>query len=89
MKSVVLWNFCSKKHNITYDPKKNLLQLPELTGQLNQILTEKGKKIYTKKKKESSCALDKKSTTIASVASTFRMYFVEVFWPISILYRTC
>ena len=38
-----------KKHIITIDPKNNLLQLPDLTVQLNQFLPEKGKKRYTMK----------------------------------------
>ena len=45
MKSDILGNlFFFKKHNITIDPKNNLLQLPDLTVQLNQILPVKGKK---------------------------------------------
>ena len=49
MNSVILGNPFFKKHNITIDPKNNLLQLPDLTVltvQLNQILPEKGKKRY-------------------------------------------
>ena len=38
MNSVVLGNPFFKKHNITIDPKNNLLQLPNLTVQLNKIL---------------------------------------------------
>ena len=48
MNSVILGNPVFKKHNITIDPKNNLLLLPDLTVQLNQILPEKGKKCYTK-----------------------------------------
>ena len=51
MHSVILGNpFFSKKYNIEIDPKNNLLQLPDLTVQLNQILHEKGKKRYYTKK---------------------------------------
>ena len=50
MNSVFLGNPFFKKHNITIDPKNNLLQLPDLTVQLNQILPEKGKKRYYTKK---------------------------------------
>ena len=39
-----------KKHNITIAPRNNLLQLPNLTVHLNQILPEKGKKRYYTKK---------------------------------------
>ena len=46
MSSVILGNPFFKKHNITIDPRNNLLQLPDLTVQLNQILPEKGKKRY-------------------------------------------
>ena len=49
MNSVILRDPFFKKHNITIDPKNNLLQLPDLTVQLNQTLPEKGKKrCYTK-----------------------------------------
>ena len=50
MNSVILANLFFKKHNITIDPTNNLLQLPDLTVQLNQILPEKGKKRYYRKK---------------------------------------
>ena len=46
MNSVILGNTFFKEHNITIDPKNKLLQLPDLTVQLNQILPEKGKKRY-------------------------------------------
>ena len=49
MNSVILGNPFLKKHNIIIDPRNNLLQLPDLTVQLNRILPEKGKKRYTKK----------------------------------------
>ena len=49
MNSVILGNHF-KKHNITIDPRNNLLQLPDLTVQLNQVLPEKGKKRYCTKK---------------------------------------
>ena len=50
MNSVFFGNPPFKKHRITIDPKNNLLQLPDLTVQLNQILPEKGKKRYYTKK---------------------------------------
>ena len=34
MNSVILGNLFFKKHNITIDPRNNLLQLPDLTVQL-------------------------------------------------------
>ena len=46
MNSFILGNPFFKKYNITIDPNNNLLQLPDLTVQLNQILPEKGKKRY-------------------------------------------
>ena len=49
------------KNNITIDPKNNLLQLSDLTVQLNQILPEKGKKrYYTKKLPKIALILTKK-----------------------------
>ena len=60
MNSVILGNPFFKKHNITIDPKNNLLQLPDLTVQLNQILPEKGKKRYTKKLPKIPLILTKK-----------------------------
>ena len=50
MNSVILGNPFFKKHNITIDSRNNLLELPDLTVQLNQILPEKGKKAYYTKK---------------------------------------
>ena len=49
MNSVILGNPFFKKHNFTIDPRNNLLQLPNLTVQLNQILPEKGKNVITRK----------------------------------------
>ena len=49
MNSVILGNGSFKKHYITNDPKHNLLNLPDSTVQLNQILPEKGEKRFTKK----------------------------------------
>ena len=49
MSSVILGELFFKKHNFTIDPSNKLLQLPDLTVQLNQTLPEKGKKRYTKK----------------------------------------
>ena len=60
MNSVILGNPFFKKHNITIDPRNNLLQLPDLTVQLNQILPEKGKKRYTKKLPKIPLILTKK-----------------------------
>ena len=42
--SVILGNPFLKKHNNTIDPKHNFLQLPGITVQLNQILSEKFEK---------------------------------------------
>ena len=50
MNSVILGHPFFKKHNITIDPTNNMLQLPDLTVQLNQILPEEGKKRYYTKK---------------------------------------
>lgn len=50
MNSVILGNPFFRKHNITIDPKNNLLHLPNLTVQLNQILPAKGKKPHFTKK---------------------------------------
>ena len=50
MNSVILGNHFFKIHKITMDPRNNLLQLPDLTVQLNQIVPEKGKKRYYTKK---------------------------------------
>ena len=61
MKSVLLGNLFFKKQNITIDLRNNLLQLPNLTVQSNQILPEKGKKrYYTKKLPQISLTLTKK-----------------------------
>ena len=60
MKSVLLGNPFIKKHNFTIDAKNNLLQLPDLTVQLNQILPEKGKKRYTEKLPKIPLILTKK-----------------------------
>ena len=49
MNSAILGNPFFKKHNIKIDPRHNLLHLPDLTVQLNQILPEQGQKSkYTK-----------------------------------------
>ena len=61
MNSVILGNPFFKKHNITINPKNNLLQLPDLTVQLNQILPEKDKKRYTKKLPKILSILTKKT----------------------------
>ena len=50
MNSIFLRNPFFKKHTFTIDPKNNLLQLPDLTLQLNQILPEQGKKCFYSKK---------------------------------------
>ena len=44
MNSIILGNPFFNKHNITIDPKNNLLHLPELTVQFNQILPEQAEK---------------------------------------------
>ena len=49
MNSIILGNPFFKNY-ITVDPKNSLLQLPDLTVQLNQILPEKGKERYYTKK---------------------------------------
>ena len=46
MDRVILGNSSFNKHNNTIDPRNNLLQSPDLTVQLNQILPKKGKKRY-------------------------------------------
>ena len=48
------------KNNTTIDSKKNLLQLPDLTVQLNQVLPESAKKRYTKKLQKNLLILTKK-----------------------------
>ena len=61
MNSVILGNRFFKKHEITIDPKNNLLQLPDLTVPLNQNLPEKGKqRYYTEKLPKTSFILTKK-----------------------------
>ena len=60
MNSVILGNPFFEKRNITIDPKNNLLQLADLTVQLNQILPQKGKKRYTKKLPKIRLILTKK-----------------------------
>ena len=49
MNSVILGNPFLKKLKITVDPRKNFLQLPVLTVQLNQVLPEKCKKNVTRR----------------------------------------
>ena len=73
MNSVTLGNPLFKKHNVTIGPKNNLLQLPDLTVQLNQILPEKGKKRLHKEIIEE--ASDEKSTNCAC-----GKYFQNVVW---------
>ena len=61
MNSAILGNPFFKKYNITIDPRHNLLHLPDLTVQLNQILPEKGQKSkYTKKLPKIPLILTKK-----------------------------
>ena len=61
MNSVILGNPFFKKQSLTIDPKNILLQLPDLTVQLNQILPEKGeKRYYTKKLPKIPLILNKK-----------------------------
>ena len=77
MNSVVLGNFFFKKHNNTINPKHNLLQLPGLTVQVNQNLSEKFEKTSHENFTENSFYLDQEISNRASVASTFRMSFGE------------
>ena len=49
MNSVILGNPFFKKHNITIDPRNNLLQLPDLTVQLNRILPGRVKNFITRR----------------------------------------
>ena len=49
MNSVILGNPFFKKHNITIDPRNNLLQLPDLTVQLNRILPGRVKNVITRR----------------------------------------
>ena len=65
MNSVILGNPFFRKHNIKIDPKNNLLQLPDLTVQLNQTLSEKGKKRYYTKKLPKFCLILTKKVQIA------------------------
>ena len=60
MNSVNFENSFFKKHNITINPKHNVLQLPDLTTHLNQILFEKGKKLYMRKLPKNPLILTKK-----------------------------
>ena len=60
MNTVILGNPFFRKHNFTIDPKNNLLQLPDLTVQLTQILPDKGVKRYTKKSPKIPLILTKK-----------------------------
>ena len=72
MTSVILGNLFFSKNNITIDSENDLLQLRDLTVQLNQVLPEKDEKVI-QKITEISFDLDRESTNSASVASTFRM----------------
>ena len=49
MSRVILGNPFFSKNNIKTDPKNKLLQLTDLTEQLNQILSEKGKSVITRR----------------------------------------
>ena len=60
MNSVSLGNPFFIKHKITVDIKNNLLQLPDLTVELNQVLPEKSKKQYTKNSPKIHLTLPKK-----------------------------
>ena len=72
LNSVILGNPFFKKHNITIDPKNNLLQLPNLKVQLDQVLPEQ-------EIAKNPFYFDEESTNCAPVTSTTRMYFVEFF----------
>ena len=71
MNSVNLGNPFFKKHIITIDPRNNLLQLPDLTVQLNQILPEKGKKRYYTKKLPKIPLILTKKIQIAAQSQVF------------------
>ena len=60
MNSGILGKHFFKNYNITIDSKNILLQIPDLTVQLNQIFPEKGKKHYTKKLPKVPLILTKK-----------------------------
>ena len=74
MNRAILGNPFFKKHNIKIDPRHNLLHLPDLTVQLNQILPEQGQKSkYTKKITKNSACTDKKGIHSTANASAFGM----------------
>ena len=65
MNSSILGNPFFKKHNKTIDPRHNLLHLPDLTAQLNQIPPAQGKKSkYTKKLRKIPLLLTKQTQTL-------------------------
>ena len=67
MNSVILGNlYFLKKHNFTSYSKNNLLQLRDLTIQLNQILPQKGKKCFhTKNLPKTALILTQKVQIVA------------------------
>ena len=78
MNSVILGNRFFKKHNITIDPRNNLLQLPGLTVQLNQILPDKGKKrFYSKKLPKIPLILTKKVQIAPQSKVVLRSYLTS------------
>ena len=74
-----------KKRNITIDPRKILLQLPDLTVQLNQIFPENGKKGYTKKLAKSLLILTKK----VQISPKLQLLFECSLAKLSDQYKSC
>ena len=73
MKCAILGNPFFKKHNIKIDPCHNLLDLPDSTVQLNQILPEQGQKPkYTKKLPKIPLVLTKKVYILPQALSECR-----------------
>ena len=80
MNSAILGNPFFKKYNITIDPRHNLLHLPDLTVQLNQILPEKGQKSkYTKKLPKLPLLLQKKVCIPSQTQALLECQFDENF----------
>ena len=86
MNSAILGNPFFKKYNITIDPRHNLLHLPDLTVQLNQILPEKGQKSkFTKKLPKLPLLLQKKVYIPPQTQALLECQFDENFEP----YKNC
>ena len=63
MNNVILGNPFFKKHNITIDPKNNLLKLPDFTVQLSELKPDLGtKRKFIKKMKKVPVQLSRKVT---------------------------